>query len=69
MRIGNAERSVVVALAHAVVLSEKEKGLFVFSVMAAQILKISVKAGKKWSQEKLVSRLEQGADILKAVYR
>ncbi|OCB86086.1 DNA ligase I [Sanghuangporus baumii] len=50
LRIGNAERSVVVALAHAVVLHEKEK------------------VGKKWSQDKLVSRLEQGANILKAVY-
>ncbi|PAV21964.1 ATP-dependent DNA ligase [Pyrrhoderma noxium] len=50
LRIGNAERSVVVALAHAAVLYEKEK------------------AGKKWSQEKLVSRLEEGANILKTVY-
>ncbi|KAH8120151.1 DNA ligase I [Phellopilus nigrolimitatus] len=50
LRIGNAERSVVVALAHAVVLYEKEK------------------ANKKWSQEKLVAKLEEGANILKAVY-
>ncbi|THH11198.1 hypothetical protein EW145_g785 [Phellinidium pouzarii] len=50
LRIGNAERSVVVALAHAAVLHEKEK------------------AGKKWSQEKLVARLEEGSNILKSVY-
>lgn len=50
LRIGNAERSVLVALAQAVVLAEKEK------------------VGKKWSQEKLTARLEEGANIIKAVY-
>nr|GAT44176.1 predicted protein [Mycena chlorophos] len=50
LRIGNAERSVVVALAHAAVLVEKEK------------------AGKKWSKEKLESKLEEGANTIKAVY-
>ena len=51
LRIGNAERSVLVALAQAAVLAEKEQ------------------ASKKWSQEKLVARLEQGTEIMKAVYR
>ncbi|KAJ2921789.1 hypothetical protein H1R20_g15307, partial [Candolleomyces eurysporus] len=48
LRIGNAERSVLVALAQAAVLAEK--------------------GGKKWSPEKLTSRLEQGTEIMKAVY-
>ncbi|KIJ45160.1 hypothetical protein M422DRAFT_227796 [Sphaerobolus stellatus SS14] len=50
LRIGNAERTVVVALAHAVVLAERENDT------------------KKWSKEKLASRLEQGAEIVKSVY-
>ncbi|KLO17007.1 DNA ligase I [Schizopora paradoxa] len=50
LRIGNAERTVLVALAHAVVINEKEE------------------AGKRWSSEKLAARLEEGANILKAVY-
>ncbi|KAJ7244781.1 DNA ligase I [Mycena haematopus] len=50
LRIGNAERSVLVALAHAAVLAEKDK------------------AGKKWSTDKLVKRLEEGANIIKSVY-
>jgi DNA ligase-1 len=51
LRIGNAERSVLVALSQAAVLAEKEK------------------VGKKWSQEKLATRLEQGTEVMKAVYR
>ncbi|KAJ7492636.1 ATP-dependent DNA ligase [Mycena latifolia] len=50
LRIGNAERSVVVALAHAAVLAEKDK------------------ADKKWSKEKLTTRLEEGANTIKSVY-
>ncbi|KAJ3544358.1 hypothetical protein NMY22_g2802 [Coprinellus aureogranulatus] len=50
LRIGNAERSVLVALAQAAVLAEKEQ------------------ASKKWSQDKLAARLEQGTEIMKAVY-
>ncbi|KAH9065729.1 DNA ligase I [Lactarius vividus] len=50
LRIGNAERTVLVALAHAVVLAERER------------------SGKKWSTEKLASRLEEGASIVKSVY-
>ncbi|KDR84973.1 hypothetical protein GALMADRAFT_233491 [Galerina marginata CBS 339.88] len=50
LRIGNAERSVLVALAQAAVLAEKEQ------------------SSKKWSQEQLVSRLEEGANIIKSVY-
>ncbi|KAH9081636.1 ATP-dependent DNA ligase [Lactarius deliciosus] len=51
LRIGNAERTVLVALAHAAVLAERER------------------SGKKWSTEKLASRLEEGASIVKSVYR
>ncbi|KAH7910937.1 ATP-dependent DNA ligase [Hygrophoropsis aurantiaca] len=50
LRIGNAERTVLVALAHAALLAEKEA------------------AGKKWSKEKLASRLEEAANVMKAVY-
>ncbi|KAH9982918.1 ATP-dependent DNA ligase [Lactifluus volemus] len=50
LRIGNAERTVLVALAHAVVLAEQER------------------SGKKWSTEKLASRLEEGASVVKSVY-
>ncbi|KAI0308225.1 ATP-dependent DNA ligase [Multifurca ochricompacta] len=48
LRIGNAERTVLVALAHATVLAEQER------------------SGKKWSTEKLASRLEEGATIVKS---
>lgn len=50
LRIGNAERTVLVALAHAVVLADKEQN------------------GKKWSKEKLTSRFEESANIMKSVY-
>ncbi|KIM48219.1 hypothetical protein M413DRAFT_225258 [Hebeloma cylindrosporum] len=50
LRIGNAERSVLVSLSQAAVLAERER------------------SGKKWSQEQLASRLEEGANILKSVY-
>ncbi|KAI6136621.1 ATP-dependent DNA ligase [Pisolithus sp. B1] len=50
LRIGNAERTVLVALAHAVVLADKEQN------------------GKKWNKEKLESRLEESANIMKSVY-
>ncbi|KAH7930944.1 ATP-dependent DNA ligase [Leucogyrophana mollusca] len=50
LRIGNAERTVLVALAHAAALAEKEA------------------AGKRWSKEKLTSRLEEAANTMKAVY-
>ncbi|OAX42948.1 DNA ligase I [Rhizopogon vinicolor AM-OR11-026] len=49
LRIGNAERTVLVALAHAAVLAKEQ-------------------AGKRWSKEKVASRLEEGANIMKAVY-
>jgi len=51
LRIGNAERTVLVALAHASVLAEQER------------------ANKKLHKEKLTARLEESANILKAVYR
>ncbi|PPQ80838.1 hypothetical protein CVT25_001963 [Psilocybe cyanescens] len=51
LRIGNAERSVLVALSQAVVLAERER------------------SNKKWSQDQLAARLEEGAYIIKSVYR
>ncbi|KAI0094869.1 DNA ligase I [Irpex rosettiformis] len=50
LRIGNAERSVLVALAHAAVLAEQEH------------------TNKRLSKEKLTLRLEQAAEIMKAIY-
>ncbi|KZV87084.1 hypothetical protein EXIGLDRAFT_697865 [Exidia glandulosa HHB12029] len=50
LRIGNAERSVLISLSHAVVLAEKEK------------------SQKRWSKEKLASRLEEAANVVKQVY-
>ncbi|KAF8905567.1 ATP-dependent DNA ligase [Gymnopilus junonius] len=50
LRIGNAERSVLVALAQAAVLAEEER------------------SGKKWSQDQLATRLEEGTNIIKSVY-
>lgn len=67
MRIGNAERSVLVALAQAAVLAEKEQcALSVHLVSTLDSHNLT--AGKKWSDEKLASRLEQGTEILKSVY-
>ncbi|KAF9568405.1 ATP-dependent DNA ligase [Agrocybe pediades] len=50
LRIGNAERSVLVALAQAAVLAERER------------------SPKKWSQDQLVARLEEGTNIMRSVY-
>ncbi|KAL1951900.1 hypothetical protein VTO73DRAFT_1049 [Trametes versicolor] len=50
LRIGNAERTVLVALAHAAVLAEQEI------------------SNKRSSAEKLASRLEESASIIKQVY-
>lgn len=68
LRIGNAERSVLVALAHAAVLAEKETGVHFGRILFSTHLSLVV-AGKKWSQEKLATRLTEGAEIVKAVYR
>lgn len=38
LRIGNAERTVLVALAHAVVLAEQEKGICLLRVPAHEIM-------------------------------
>jgi DNA ligase 1 len=59
----------VVALAHAAVLAEKERGRSVLLVMVSLVLIFLISVGKKWSNEKLAARLEEGADILKSVYR
>lgn len=66
LRIGNAERSVLVALAHAAVLNEKGK---FYWQMFADLLTTFPIAGKKWSKEKLTKRMEEAAEIMKSVYR
>jgi hypothetical protein len=66
LRIGNAERSVLVALAQAAVLAEK--GMFVV-ISSLGIIQIFDIGNKKWSPEKLASRLEQGTEVMKGVYR
>ena len=68
LRIGNAERTVLVALAHAAVLAEQERCRYEWFYMD-DICSYSCLAGKKWSTEKLASRLEEGANIVKSVYR
>ncbi|KAI0724588.1 ATP-dependent DNA ligase [Cerioporus squamosus] len=52
LRIGNAERTVLVALAHATVLAEQE----------------SFSANKRLGKDKLTARLEEAASIIKQVY-
>jgi DNA ligase-1 len=68
LRIGNAERSVLVALAHAAVLAEKERSIFVHKQFSPFRLTLHAD-GKKWSREKLATKLEEGANVIKAVYR
>jgi hypothetical protein len=54
-------------LAHAVVLREKEQGkLLTFQCSEYWM---DLLAGKRWSEEKLTSRLEEGTNALKSVYR
>ena len=70
LRIGNAERSVLVAIAHAAVLAEWEEGTHAIAYMPdARCDLVSYLAGKRWTEEKLVTRLEEGVNTLKAVYR
>ena len=66
LRIGNAERSVLVALAQAAVLAEKGMHMLRSPLRLAQNFDTG---NKKWSPEKLASRLEQGTEVMKAVYR
>ena len=68
LRIGNAERTVLVALAHAVVLAEQDKCMQHVLEDHHELI-YSCVAGKKWSTEKLASRLEEGSSIVKSVYR
>jgi DNA ligase-1 len=60
LRIGLADKTLVVALAHAMVLKELGR------LMVATQLTID---GKKISPEALTKRLEEGAETVKAVYR
>lgn len=70
LRIGNAERSVLVAIAHAAVLAEWEQGKCAAPYKSdSQRDLIFCSAGKKWTEEKLAVRLEEGANTIKAVYR
>lgn len=69
LRIGNAERSVLVALANAIVLAEKDKGTYVPLIVNISHFVKSFTVGKKWSGEQLTARLEEAVNIIKAVYR
>jgi DNA ligase 1 len=67
LRIGNAERTVLVAIARATVLAQ-EQGPSPLK-LATEVYSSCIAAGKRSSKEKLASRLEEGTDIMKAVYR
>ena len=69
MRIGNAERSVLVALAHAAVLAEMEQCEWHKTIHQSRVDECIFSAEKKWSKEKLAAKLTAGADIVKSVYR
>jgi len=67
LRIGLAERTVLVSLAQAVVLDEqKRRKLFPFHLCAFVDART---VGKSWSKEKLSAKLEEATSILKQVYR
>lgn len=63
LRIGLAERSLVIALAHAMVL--KENG----EQHCLRRAHLTGSDGKKLSPESMSQKLEEGAEIVKAVYR
>lgn len=71
LRIGNAERTVLVALAHAAVLAEQEAGenprIRLSAVHGADCMLVA--ASRKLNKDKLAARLEDGAEIIKQVYR
>ena len=78
LRIGNAERTVLVALAHAAVLAEQESGEFCLTcavsirrvkLFIGPVAALLLTANKRLSKEKLASRLEEAAAIIKQVYR
>ena len=76
LRIGNAERTVLVALAHAAVLAEEESGQSCLTslITTRKLIVLSVvpplsTANKRLSDEKLTARLEEAAGIIKQVYR
>ena len=69
LRIGNAERSVLVALAHAVVLAEKERSEHRIFRSVTIYNSTFALGDKKWSREKLTIKLEEGTETIKAVYR
>jgi DNA ligase-1 len=69
LRIGNAEKSVLVALAHAVVLSEKERSANSNPNLGQEIVDMLDIGGKKIGPEKLAQLLENGAEMVKSVYR
>jgi DNA ligase-1 len=69
LRIGNAERSVLVAIAHAAVLAEWEQGTHAIASTSILNILISYLVSKRWTEEKLAARLEEGANMVKAVFR
>jgi DNA ligase 1 len=69
LRIGNAERSVLVALAHATVLAEKQNCEHRVVSRLLRLIQTFFVAGKNWPTDKLANRLEEGAEIMKSVFR
>lgn len=69
LRIGNAERTVLVALAHAFVLAEHERGRCTIDWGNDYFVFTLIVANKKMNQEKLTARLEYSTGIIKSVYR
>jgi DNA ligase-1 len=64
LRIGLADKTLVVALAHAIVLKDiGELQPIVYKIEADYI------GDKKLAPEKLAAKLEKGAEMVKAVYR
>ncbi|KAJ3558816.1 hypothetical protein NM688_g696 [Phlebia brevispora] len=68
LRIGNAERTVLVAIAHAAVLAEQERGITPSLAGFTHAERSSASANKRSSKEKLAEKLEKAAEIIKSVY-
>lgn len=72
LRIGLAERTLIVALAHAIVLWENKKSASHSKPIEPSTdaaLSSFLPGGSKWDKEKLAKKMEEGANTVKAVYR
>jgi DNA ligase-1 len=64
LRIGLADKTLVVALAHAIVLKNLGRSFLVLSSPP-----LTMTEGKDTPHDKIAAKLEKGADIVKSVYR